>query len=144
MQYPRASPSPVSVNPMSAGSGEGAVLGTRGRASLWRGSPSWSCNLQIKDVARPWVCSKEGGRRLNNLPLYFSSNLLPALTFGQVLLEARGHWILLMWFKQAACLGQEQGRMEDIRHMGSQTCDVIAPLRDTRSLSPGGCHFANH
>lgn len=47
----------------------------------------------------------EGGRGINNLTLHPSSNLLLGLALGQMLLEARGHSCLLMWFMQATCLG---------------------------------------
>lgn len=110
MEYPRASYSKVNINLASEGSGEGAVMGIRGRASLSRGSPLWSYDLQMKDVARPLVFSREGGRRVNNLTLYPSSNLLPALTFGQILLEARGHRIRLMWFIRAAALAERRAK----------------------------------
>ena len=61
VQCPRVGPSRVNVNPVSEGSGEGVVLGAQGGASLWTGLSSWSCDLQMKDVARPWVYSKAGG-----------------------------------------------------------------------------------
>lgn len=75
VQYPRAPYGRASINPLSEGPGEGAVMGIWGRTSLWRGWPS------DRGGGRPLVLSREGDRGINNLALHPSSHLLPGLTF---------------------------------------------------------------